>query len=160
MLWRAHLSLALVLVVVAAVALPGAARAETLTIQVTSVVVKVSAVDKKPKGASAGDHVFQRNRLLNTVRQFGKAKGTHVGTDEGTVTFTGPHTERYDGVARLPGGTLKVKGEVKALLGGGIRVPVVGGTGRYRAATGMLYVGPGESRALNIYRITLPGHVA
>jgi hypothetical protein len=148
------------LAVLAAVALPGAARAETLTIQVTSVVVKVTSVDKRPKGTSAGDRVIQRNRLLNTVRQFGKAKGTHVGSDEGTVTFTSAHSERFDGVTRLPGGTLHVKGAVRLLLGGGIRIPVVGGTGRYKAATGMLYVGEGEDRALNVYRITVPGHVA
>ena len=93
------------------------------------------------------------------MRQFGKVKGTHVGSDQGTVTFTSAHSERYDGVARLPGGTLRVKGDVRLLVGGGIRIPVVGGTGRYRAATGMLYVGEGENRALNVYRITLPGNV-
>ena len=54
--------------------------------------------------------VFQRNKLLNARRQFGKAKGAHVGSDEGTVTFTSAHTERYDGTARLPGGPLHVKG--------------------------------------------------
>jgi hypothetical protein len=68
--------------------------------------------------------------------------------------------ELYEGVARLPGGTLRVRGEVRLILGGGIRIPVVGGTGRYRAATGMLYVSKGEKRALNVYRITLPGNVA
>jgi hypothetical protein len=148
------------LLALAALALPGAAQATTLTIQVTSVVVKVSSIDRRPKGTSAGDRVFQRNRLLNARRQFGKAKGTHVGSDEGTVTFTSAHTERYDGTARLPGGTLHVKGTVRPLVGGGIGIPVVGGTGRYRSATGMLYVGAGETRTLNVYRITLPGNVA
>jgi hypothetical protein len=151
---------AVLLAVLAAVALPGAAQAQTLTIQVTSVVVKVSSFDRKPKGTSTGDRVFQRNKLLNARRQFGKAKGAHVGSDEGTVTFTSAHTERYDGIARLPGGTLHVKGAVRPLVGGGIGIPVVGGTGRYRAATGMLYVGDGETHALNVYRITLPGNVA
>ena len=155
MLRRAAVLLALVAVVV-----PGTAQAETLTIQVTSVVVKVTSIDKNPKGTSAGDRVIQRNKLLNTVRQFGKVKGTHVGSDQGTVTFTSTHTERYDGVARLPGGSLRVKGEVRLILGGGIRIPVVGGTGRYKSATGMLYVSEGENRALNVYRITLPGNVA
>ena len=151
---------AVVLLVLAAALLPATARAETLTIQVTSVVVKVTSIDRKPKGTSAGDRVIQRNRLLNAVRQFGKAKGTHVGSDQGTVTFTSAHSERFDGVTRLPGGTLHVKGVMRLLLGGGIRIPVVGGTGRYKSATGMLYVGEGEDRALNVYRITLPGNVA
>jgi hypothetical protein len=151
---------AALLAVVAAVAVPGAAQAQTLTIQVTSVVVKVTSFDRKPKGTSTGDRVVQRNRLLNAVRQFGKAKGTHVGSDQGTVTFTSAHTERFDGTTRLPGGTLHVKGVVRLVVGGGIRIPVVGGTGRYRGATGMLYVGDGEKRALNVYRITLPGTVA
>ena len=150
---------AAVLLALAAFVAPASARAETLTIQVTSIVVKVTSVDVRPKGTSAGDKVIQRNRLVNTVRQFGKARGTHVGSDQGTVTFTGPHTERYDGITRLPGGTLRVRGDVRLILGGGIRIPVVGGTGRYQAAKGMLYVSQGEKRALNVYRITLPGNV-
>ena len=63
-------------------------------------------------------------------------------------------------VATLPGGTLHVRGDIKLILGGGIRIPVVGGSGRYRAATGMLYVSQGEKRVFNVYRITLPGNVA
>src|SRR5262245_45603644 len=151
---------AVVVLVLAAVALPGAAQARTLTFQFTSVVVKVRSIDTSPRGTSAGDRVIQHNKLLNAVRQFGKARGTHVGSDAGTVTFTSPHTERYDGVAHLPGGTLRVKGAVRLILGGGIRIPVIGGTGRYERATGMLYVAQGERRSLNVYRITLPGTVA
>jgi hypothetical protein len=49
---------------------------------------------------------------------------------------------------------------VRLIVGGGIRVPVVGGTGRYAGATGMLYVEAGDERALNVYRLTLPGNVA
>jgi hypothetical protein len=151
---------AAVAAVLAALAAPGAAQAENLTIQVTSVVVKVTSVDKKPKGTSKGDRVRQRNRLINTVAQFGKPKGARVGTDEGTITFTSAHTERYDGIARLPDGTIRIKGEVRPILGGGIRIRIVGGTGRYAAATGMLYVAAGEERVLNVYRLTLPGNVA
>jgi hypothetical protein len=151
---------AALLCTLAAFALPGTANAETLTIQVTSIVVKVTPVDVSPRGTSAGDKVIQRNRLVNTVRQFGKPRGTHVGSDQGTVTWTSPHTERYEGTATLPGGTLRVRGDVRLILGGGIRIPVVGGTGRYRSATGMLYVSEGEQRTLNVYRITLPGNVA
>jgi hypothetical protein len=139
---------------------PRGAAVETLTIQVTSVVVKVTPIDRNPKGTSKGDKVIQRNRLINAVRQFGKPKGAQVGTDEGTVTFTSAHTERYDGLARLPGGTIMVQGPVRRILGGGLRIPVVGGTGKYSAATGTLFVASGEERVLNVYRITLPGNVA
>ena len=89
---------------------PGAAQAESLTIQVTSIVVKVDSIDKRPKGASKGDRIVYRDRLLNTVRQFGKARGTHVGTDRGTMTFTSANTARFDGSATLPGGTVRIKG--------------------------------------------------
>jgi hypothetical protein len=148
------------LVALVAVAVPGAAQAETLTIEVTSVVIKVTSIDKRPKGNSKGDRVIQRNKLVNAKRQFGKPKGTHVGSDQGTITWTGPHTERYEGVTRLPGGTIRVGGAVRLISGGGIRIPIVGGTGRYAKATGMLYVSDGEERALNVYQLTLPGTVS
>jgi hypothetical protein len=45
-------------------------------------------------------------------------------------------------------------------LGDGIQIPVAGGTGRYAAATGTLTVGPGDERALNVYKLTLPGTIA
>ena len=113
-----------------------AAQAETLTIQVTSVVVKVTSIDTKPKGTSKGDRVVHRNSSLNAVRQFGKATGAHVGSDQGTVTFTSAHTERFDGVARAPRRHAPGQGRRAALTSGGLRIPVVGGTGRYASRTG------------------------
>jgi hypothetical protein len=151
------LTRAALVAVVAAVAVPPAAQAENLTIQLTSVVIKVTAVDRKPKGTSKGDRVIQRNKLFNAVKQFGKTRGARVGTDQGTIVFTSAHTERYDGVTHLPGGTIRVKGPVKLLLDGAIRIPVVGGTGRFAKAKGMLYVGSGEEKVLNVYELTLPG---
>ena len=144
----------------AAIAAPMAAQAETLTIQVTSVVITIKPIDKRPKGSSAGDRIVYRDKLLNAVRQFGKPKGTRVGTDEGTMTFTSPNTARFNGVARLPGGTIRIKGNVRPIAGGGIQIPVGGGTGRYAAATGTLTVGPGEKQVLNVYKLTLPGTIA
>ena len=144
----------------AAVAVPGAARAETLTIQVTSVVITIKPIDKRPKGSSAGDRIVYRDKLLNAVRQFGKPRGARVGSDQGTMTFTSPHTARFDGSARLPGGSVRIKGNVRPIAGGGIRIPVAGGTGRYSGATGTLTVGPGEKQAPNVYELTLPGTIA
>ena len=72
---------AALLAVLGAIALPPGAQAEqSLTIQLTSVVIKVTAVDRNPKGTSKGDKVIQRNKLFNAVKQFGRASGAHVGT--------------------------------------------------------------------------------
>jgi Dirigent-like protein len=150
---------AVLLIALVALAAPAVAQAETLTIKVTSVVVAIKPFDKAPKGTSAGDRIVYRDRLLNAAQQFGKAKGKPVGTDRGTMTFTSAHTARFNGTAKLPGGSVRIKGTVLPVAGGGIRIPVAGGTGRYKSAKGTLTVGPGEKRALNTYRLTLPGTV-
>jgi hypothetical protein len=147
-------------VLLAAVA-PGAARADRMTIQVTSVLVSYKPIDTKPKGTSnRGDRIVYHNRLVNTVAQFGKPKDARVGTDSGTATFTSPNTVRYVGTTRLPGGTLRIKGNIRALGGGAIEIPVVGGTGRYAKAKGVVRVGPGSRQALNVYVLTLPTTIA
>jgi hypothetical protein len=151
--------LLLVTALVAAFA-AGAAGAETLTIRVTSAVITIKPIDVKPKGTSKGDRIVQRNRLTNAVRQFKKPTGTLVGYDQGTMTFTSPRTARFDGTTRLPGGTLRVEGDVRPTASGGLTIPVVGGTGRYASATGTLTVGPGDRKVLNTYTLTLPGNVA
>ena len=97
------------LATLAVVAVPGAARAESLTIQVTSVVVTLKPYDKLPKGSSTATGSFH-DKLLNVVRQFGKPKGMRVGEDRGTMTFTSAHTARFDGRVTLPGGTIRIKG--------------------------------------------------
>ena len=159
MLRRAFLLIALSALATIAVS-PSAAQAETLTIHVTSVVITAKPFDANPKGTSVGDRIVFHDKLLNAVRQFGKPKGTRVGSDRGTMTFTGAHSARFDGRATLPGGSIRIKGAVRSVSGGGIRIPVAGGTGRYAAATGTLTVGPGENQALNTYQLTVPGTIA
>ena len=39
-------------------------------------------------------------------------------------------------------------------------IPVVGGSGKFKGATGFLTIGPGTSSVLNTYELTLPGNVA
>jgi hypothetical protein len=151
---------AAVLALGVAAALPAAARAETLTIRVTSVVVTVKRVDVKPKGTSAGDRLVLEDSLLNAAPQFGKKTGATVGSDSGTMTFTSSHSARFVGRARLPGGTLRLKGPVTAYGRDSIRIPVVGGTGRFSSARGTLTVGPGEKRALNVYELKLTTTIA
>jgi acylphosphatase len=67
---------------------------------------------------------------------------------------------RYEGTARLPGGTLKIKGNVRPLANGAIEIPVVGGTGRFASAKGKVLVGPGQLTAANVYELTLSTTIA
>jgi Dirigent-like protein len=147
----------LVLIAVAALAAPGTAAAKKeLTIRVVSVSTLLKEIDKPPKGASKGDRVVFRDTLRNAVKQFGKAKGAKVGSDRGTMTFASASSARFDGTARLPGGTVTLRGGVVPIESGGMAIPVVGGTGRYAGATGVLVVGPGSKQALNVFVLELP----
>jgi len=143
--------------VAAAIALAGAqaAQAEKLTIAFTSVSVSAKPTDLPPKGTSKGDTIVLRDRLLNGKALFGKANGAFVGSDHGTMTFTGPHTARFSGVAVLPGGTLRLNGSVVPVANG-LVIPVTGGTGRFAKAKGFVVVGHGDKRAPNTYVLTLP----
>jgi hypothetical protein len=147
--------LVLVSALVAATAAPSAG-AERLTIQVTSVALSVKPTDVAPKGTSKGDTIEYRDRLVNVEARFGRAKGAVVGSDHGTMTFTGKHSAVFAGIARLPGGTLRLTGKVIALPNHSFAIPVNGGTGRFAKAKGYVLVGPGEKTALNTYTLTLP----
>jgi hypothetical protein len=140
----------------AAVAGVPAAQAAKLTIKVTSVSLSVKPTDVAPKGTSKGDTIEYRDRLLNAKTQFGHPKGAAVGSDHGTMTFTGAHTATFSGVAHLPGGTLQLGGKVVALPDKSIVIPVTGGTGKFAKAKGYVLVGPGDKRALNTYTLALP----
>jgi hypothetical protein len=143
------------LLLVAAVGVPSA-DAGRLTIRVTSITLSSKTTDRPPKGTSKGDTISFRDRLVNARPQFGRAKGSSVGSDRGTMTFTGAHDATFAGVAALPGGTLKLSGKVVALPGNSILIPVTGGTGRFRGAKGYVLVGPGAKRALNTYALAVP----
>jgi hypothetical protein len=143
---------AAVLLAVAAAAAP--AHAGTFTITVTSVVLSAKSTDVAPKGTSKGDTIVMRDRLLNAKRQFGRAKSARVGSDQGTMTFTGAHAATFSGVASLPGGTLRISGSVVP-VSAGLVIPVTGGTGRFAGAKGYVLVGHGEKTALNVYTLTL-----
>lgn len=146
-----------VALVAAAIVVAGAqaAQAGKLTIAVTSVSVSARHTDVPPKGASKGDTIRFRDRLVNAKAQFGKEKGAVVGSDRGTMTFTGPHTARFSGVAVLPGGTLRLDGNVVPVTNG-IVIPVTGGTGRFARARGVVVVGHGDKAAPNTYVLTVP----
>lgn len=147
---------ALALAVLAAAAVVPAAEAKKVTIALTSVSISARQNDLGPKGASKGDTIVYRDRLLNAKAQFGHAKGATVGSDRGTMTFTSAHAARFSGVAVLPGGTLQLEGKVIALPNRSLAIPVTGGTGDFAKAKGYVLVGPGTKRALNTYTLTLP----
>ena len=131
------------------------ASAATQEIRVISVTVSTVSHDVGPKGASKGDTIAYRDRLVNAAQQFGKKKGEAVGSDSGTMTFTGPHTATFQGKAVLPGGTLTLSGPVYSTTAG-LVVPVTGGTGAFAHVHGTLLVGSGSKRVPNPYRLVRP----
>ena len=146
---------AALIAVLAAAVFASAAQAKTITFSVISVSISIKPTDVK--GTSKGDTIVYRNRLLNAARRFGRPKGAVVGSDHGTLTFTGPHTARYSGTAVLPDGTVRLDGTVTPLANGMLQYRVAGGTGHYAKATGTLLVASGNTRVLNTYQLTLPG---
>jgi hypothetical protein len=143
-----------------AVVLAGGASARTtdVVISVVSGATSVKAHDVPPKGASAGDSIVMTDTLVNAVRQFGKPKGAVVGSDRATERLVSRGNATIDGVTRLPGGTLHVKGRLSADAQGRATAQVVSGTGRYDGATGTLTIvnlNRTGNLALNVYRLTL-----
>jgi len=113
--------------------------------------------DFQPKGLSAGDHIRMTDRLYNLSAQFGKPRGSLVGSDSGTMKIrTGKRTADFRGVARLPGGTIAVGGRV-SLTRQSSTVPVVGGTGHFAHARGTVVVSQADNNGrANVFRLTLP----
>jgi hypothetical protein len=153
---------ALVAVAVAALAAAPPSSESTSrsqTIRLISVGTSSKTVDKAPSGLSAGDKVIETSRLSNQIAQFGKRKGAVVGHDRATLTVVNPTTVRVDGVATLPGGTVVLRGPIKASSATVATVPVGGGTGAFAGARGTVVAtqpNPGATRAVNVYRLTLP----
>jgi hypothetical protein len=104
----------------------------------------------------SGQSIRMSDRLYNLVPQFGKPKGALVGSDSGTVRRTGTISAFFKGVARLPGGTLNVRGPV--ILGEPIsNLNIAGGTGRFAGARGVVVIREmgTAGRAANIFHVTL-----
>jgi hypothetical protein len=133
-----------------------AAKSKPVTISVMSVVRTQRAHAKSPKIVTAGDNVKFVDVLFNATPQFGKGANEQVGSDSGTLTFTGAHTAVMEGMATLPDGTISFNGAVTVLPNKSLVIPIVGGTGTYANATGTLLVGTGSKRALNTYALFLP----
>jgi hypothetical protein len=135
----------------AAVATAAAPAPRSIVITVRSVTTATIPTDKAPKGASKGDRVIMRDRLVNVAKQFGKPAGAVVGRDEGVLTLTSANSATFEGVATLPGGTIRLHGVVR---NGIMTYTVVGGSLKYAHARGTISVGSGTS-PLNTYHLTL-----
>jgi hypothetical protein len=146
---------ALVAVAAALAAAPAAlALDEPVEYRLVSRQTIVKRTDREPSGPSRGDSIFMRTRLLNLNPQFGRGRGDAVGSDWGRITVLDASTVRIEGIATLPGGTIRIRG----LADRGRRsavIPVIGGTGRYRGVRGSLtIVWSGAGEALNVYKLS------
>ena len=130
-----------------------AARPTLIRLVATNVILQV-VVDKPPRGNSTGDTVFTTNVLANAVAQLGSAKGDIAGSDAGRTTNAGSARATVDVLTTLRGGTLRVRGRTRQ-LGQTQVVPVVGGTGRFKGATGTLTAQaiPRTGESSNVYRL-------
>jgi hypothetical protein len=140
-----------ILLALAAHAVPAARAAGPTEVELVSVTTSVKVTDTAPKGTSKGDSLYSTSALYNARPQFGRPKGARVGRDGGTIVILTRTTSRISVVAHLPGGTLTIRGTLRA----NGTAPVVAGTGRYSGATGLLFIKQtGKATALNIYRLT------
>ena len=116
-------------------------------IKVKSVTTATIPTDKAPKGASKGDRLLVRDRLVNVGRQFGKPAGAVVGRDEGVLVLTERERGHVRGRRDAPGRHDPPHGVVRD----GIETyTVVGGTGRYAHARGTIIVGIGQVAAQHV----------
>jgi hypothetical protein len=160
----ARLSL-LLAIVVAATVVPGSGAApaanKRFTIKVLSLTRVTIPHDLKPKGKeNRGDSIEFKDLLVTVGPLFGKKANQPIGFDQGRLTYTSPNAARVLGVASFPGrGTIRFKGPLKPHPNGTNTVPIVGGSGRFESAKGVLVIGPGDQRSVNTFRFTVPGSV-
>ena len=138
---------------------PAVAAETKMTITITSQMRNYTAHDLAPKGKENKGDWFQYRALLRTVGPlFGKkGKNMPVGWEAGTQTYMNKVDARIKGTATFPGqGTIKFRGVMRSLKNGMLSVPVVGGTGKFKGATGVLLIGAGNLTSVNTYRLKIP----
>jgi hypothetical protein len=145
----------------ALLAVSGAAQArgaQTVTIELTSLITQRADHDLPPKRKlNKGDFVGFRDLLLNREAQFGKKAGVPVGYDVGTMTSTGGARTKIAVKAVFPKiGTITYSGPFVPRKDGTTVVPITGGTGGFKGATGMVVIGAGEAKSPNTYIVTVP----
>jgi hypothetical protein len=126
-----------------------------MTITVKSVAAGSDVTDNPPKGLDKGDKVVLTDKLANVAFQFGQNAGATVGSDSWTLTFTGPNAAVISGQAVLPGGTISVNGPV-TITSAGTTAPVVGGTGAFAKARGVMFQGRSNGVLVDRFTLNLP----
>ncbi len=141
-----------------ALVLSPAAQAQTVTIQLTSLTTIVVPHDQAPKGKpNKGDSIDFKDLLTNRTAQFGKKKGKPVAYDAGTLVYTSSTDTKITVVATFPGiGTITYRGPFATQKNGLTVVPISGGTGAFKGATGTVTIGKGSTTAPNIYVVHVP----
>jgi len=117
-----------------------AAKLVTLRVIATPVTRAFDDVAPKTHGTTGqwtkGDTFSGSSILRNAAQQLGLAKGARVGTSRFEIVALSSQAAMWDGFAMLPGGSLHVHGVVE--FAGNPKVPIVGGTGPYKGATGIV----------------------
>jgi hypothetical protein len=144
-----------------ALAFPLGARAETVTIVLTSWTT-IEDQHLAPHAAShpaKGDFIDFRDLLVNRGRsQFGRPPDRAVAWDEGLVQYTGKTTSTMKVLVTFPGlGTMLYEGPQVQQANGDTVLPIVRGTGAFKGVKGTVTIGPGANTAPNTFRITVPG---
>ena len=127
-----------------------------MTIRLIAVTMQSKMfVDRAPKNSfSIGDVIRAKSTLRNQVAQFGRPKGSLVGTDVATFTLVSSAKGDVKLTTTLPGGTLRAAGRVGPQQVGRIRV--LGGTGAFAKARGVCEsFNQGGDRVI-VYRVQLP----
>jgi hypothetical protein len=122
--------LALVVVCGATLASASSSQARTFSLGAVDAPKSERFVDVGAKGASPGDTIFFRETLIRNGRRTG-------GSEVMCVTVSS-NAGRCYGTLRLGGGTLEASGGTH--FGGRFNLPIVGGTGTYAGASGVLMV--------------------
>ena len=116
--------------------------------------------DLAPKGReNRGDWISYRSLLVTVGPLFGKKKKfAPVGFEAGTYTWTSATAARIKSTATFRGqGTIRIRGPITDHKDGTSTIPIVGGTGRFSGAHGVLVISPGTTlKAVNTYKLTLP----
>jgi hypothetical protein len=135
------------------------AQAHKLTITILSRTRIFVPHDLAPKGKeNKGDWIRYRALLLTVGPLFGKKnKNQPVGWESGTQTYLNAVDARIRGTSTFPGqGTITFKGLMRSLKNGMISVPVIGGTGKFNGARGVLLIGAGSLQSVNTYHLNIP----
>jgi hypothetical protein len=118
-----------------------------------------------PPAGGVGDSYDSSLVLMNSgIAQLGKGARATVGKMQFTYTIrkqctsfgkTCVATADFDTVTTLPGGTVTAGGKSISIAKPTIVIPVTGGTGRYKGATGTVSISP-TSTKLGTFALTLP----